>query len=100
MFLNKIVLITGGTGSFGTQMLRSLIKTKVKEIRIFSRDEKKQEDLRRSITDKRVNYVIGDVRDYQSTLSCTKNVDFIWASIVSISKYLVGSYLLTSLFIS
>jgi len=78
MFLNKIVLITGGTGSFGTQMLRSLIKTKVKEIRIFSRDEKKQEDLRRSITDKRVNYVIGDVRDYQSTLSCTKNVDFIF----------------------
>ena len=52
MFSNKKVLISGGTGSFGTQMLKSLIKTKVQEIRIFSRDEKKQEDLRRSIIDK------------------------------------------------
>ena len=78
MFTNKKVLISGGTGSFGTQMLKSLIKTKVKEIKIFSRDEKKQEDLRRSITDKRVNYVIGDVKDYNSTLSCTKNIDYVF----------------------
>ena len=78
MFTNKKVLISGGTGSFGTQMLKSLIKTKVNEIRIFSRDEKKQEDLRRSITDKRVNYVIGDVKDYNSTLSCTKNIDYVF----------------------
>tara|TARA_B100001057_G_scaffold270798_1_gene270945 strand:+ start:1280 stop:2290 length:1011 start_codon:yes stop_codon:yes gene_type:complete len=78
MFTNKKVLISGGTGSFGTQMLKSLIKTKVNEIRIFSRDEKKQEDLRRSITDKRVNYVIGDVKDYNSTLSSTKNIDYVF----------------------
>mgnify|MGYP000869547978 CR=1 FL=1 len=78
MFSNKIILITGGTGSFGTQMLKSLIKIKFKEIRIFSRDEKKQEDLRRSIKDKRINYIIGDVRDFQSTLSCTKKVDFVF----------------------
>ena len=78
MYSNKIVLISGGTGSFGKQMLKSLIKTKVKEIRIFSRDEKKQEDLRRSIKDKRVNYIIGDVRDYSSTLSCTRNVDYVF----------------------
>ena len=78
MFANKKVLISGGTGSFGTQMLKSLIKTKVKEIRIFSRDEKKQDDLRRSITDKRVNYVIGDVKDYNSTLACTKNIDYVF----------------------
>ncbi len=78
MFGNKIVLISGGTGSFGSQMLKSLLKTKVKEIRILSRDEKKQEDLRRSIPDKRVNYVIGDVRDYKTTLSCTKKVDFVF----------------------
>ena len=78
MFTKKIVLISGGTGSFGTQMLKSLIKTKVKEVRIFSRDEKKQDDLRRSITDKRVNYIIGDVRDYRSTLSCTQNVDYVF----------------------
>ena len=78
MFSNKKILISGGTGSFGTQMLKSLIKTKVQEIRIFSRDEKKQEDLRRSIIDKRVNYVIGDVKDYNSTLSCTKNIDYVF----------------------
>jgi len=78
MFSNKIILISGGTGSFGTQMLKSLIKTKVKEIRIFSRDEKKQEDLRRSLKDKRVSYIIGDVRDYKSTLSCTRKVDYVF----------------------
>ena len=78
MFNNKTILISGGTGSFGTQMLKSLIKTKAKEIRIFSRDEKKQEDLRRSLKDKRVNYIIGDVRDYKSTLSCTKKVDYVF----------------------
>ncbi len=78
MFSNKIILISGGTGSFGTQMLKSLIKTKAKEIRIFSRDEKKQEDLRRTLKDKRVNYIIGDVRDYKSTLSCTQKVDFVF----------------------
>tara|TARA_B100000767_G_C19737839_1_gene524720 strand:+ start:215 stop:1222 length:1008 start_codon:yes stop_codon:yes gene_type:complete len=78
MFNNKVILISGGTGSFGTQMLKSLIKTKVKEIRIISRDEKKQEDLRRSIKDKRVNYIIGDIRDFDSTLSCTKKVDFVF----------------------
>ena len=78
MYSNKIILISGGTGSFGKQMLKSLIKTKVREIRIFSRDEKKQEDLRRSIKDKRVNYIIGDVRDYSSTLSSTRNVDYVF----------------------
>ena len=78
MFDNKTVLISGGTGSFGSQMLKSLLKTKIKEIRILSRDEKKQEDLRRSIPDKRVNYVIGDTRDFNSTLSSTKKIDFVF----------------------
>ena len=78
MFNNKIILISGGTGSFGTKMLKSLIKTKVREIRIFSRDEKKQEDLRRSIKDNRVNYIIGDIRDLDSVNSCTKKVDFVF----------------------
>ena len=57
MFVNKVILISGGTGSFGTKMLKFLLKTKVKEIIIFSRDEKKQEDLRRNIKDNRVNYL-------------------------------------------
>jgi len=78
MFNNKVILISGGTGSFGTEMLKFLVKTKVKEIRILSRDEKKQEDLRRSIKDKRVNYIIGDVRDYSSVLSSTRKVDFVF----------------------
>ena len=69
MFNNKVVLISGGTGSFGTEMLKFLVKTKIKEIRILSRDEKKQEDLRRSIKDNRVNYIIGDVRDFKSVFS-------------------------------
>ena len=72
MFRNKIILITGGTGSFGTTMLKKLLKTNVKEIRILSRDEKKQEDLRRSIKDKRINYIIGDIRDVETTLSAVK----------------------------
>jgi len=78
MFANKVVLISGGTGSFGTEMLRFLIKTNVKEIRILSRDEKKQEDLRRSIKDNRVNYIIGDVRDYKSVFSSTRKVDYVF----------------------
>ncbi len=78
MFDKKTILITGGTGSFGTKMLEYVIKTKVKEIRIFSRDEKKQEDLRRSIKDKRVNYIIGDIRDYNSVLSSTRKVDYVF----------------------
>ena len=78
MFTNKVVLISGGTGSFGTEMLRYLIKTNIKEIRILSRDEKKQEDLRRSIKDNRVNYIIGDVRDYKSVFSSTRKVDYVF----------------------
>ena len=78
MFTNKVLLITGGTGSFGNAVLRRFLKFDIKEIRIFSRDEKKQEDLRRSIKDKRVNYIIGDVRDYKSTLSCTEKVDYVF----------------------
>jgi len=63
MFNNKVILISGGTGSIATEMQKFLVKPKEKEIRLQSRDEKKQEDLRRSIKDKRVNYIIGDVRD-------------------------------------
>ena len=78
MFKNKTILITGGTGSFGTTMLRRLLNTNVREIRILSRDEKKQEDLRRSINDKRINYIIGDIRDTETTLSATKKVDYVF----------------------
>ena len=70
----KKFLITGGTGSFGLQMVRHLLKTKVREIIIFSRDEKKQQELRNLYDTKKISYVIGDVRDYQSILdACKKN---------------------------
>ena len=63
-FSNKNVLITGGTGSFGTAVLRKLLKLKAKNIVIFSRDEKKQEDLRLEVRNSRVRYVLGDVRNF------------------------------------
>jgi UDP-N-acetylglucosamine 4,6-dehydratase/5-epimerase len=78
MFKNKIILITGGTGSFGNAMLKRMLKTDIKEIRIFSRDEKKQDDMRHEIKDKRVKYYIGDVRDYRSILYPINGVDYIF----------------------
>ncbi len=77
-FNNKTLLITGGTGSFGNAMCRRLLKTDIKEIRIFSRDEKKQDDMRRYYGDKRLKYFIGDVRDYQSVFDALTGVDYIF----------------------
>ena len=77
-FKNKIFLITGGTGSFGNAVLNKLLKTNIKEIRIFSRDEKKQYDLRKKINDERVKFYLGDIRNYSSVLEATKNVDYIF----------------------
>jgi UDP-glucose 4-epimerase len=78
MFNNKILLITGGTGSFGNAVLTRFLKTEFKEIRIFSRDEKKQDDMRRVINDDRVKFYIGDVRDYSAVAATVKNVDYIF----------------------
>jgi UDP-glucose 4-epimerase len=78
MFDNKVLLITGGTGSFGETVLKKFLKTAVKEIRIFSRDEKKQEDLRLMINDDKVKFYIGDVRDYDSIYQATIGVDYIF----------------------
>ncbi|HEV2178319.1 MAG TPA: SDR family NAD(P)-dependent oxidoreductase [Stellaceae bacterium] len=63
---HNVVLVTGGTGTFGHAVVERLLKTEVGEIRVFSRDEKKQEDMRLALKDPRVKYIIGDVRDYQS----------------------------------
>lgn len=63
MFNNKILLITGGTGSFGNAVLKRFLDTNVKEIRIFSRDEKKQDDMRHALQNSKVKFYIGDVRD-------------------------------------
>lgn len=78
MFKNKIILITGGTGSFGTAAVNRLIGTEAKEIRIFSRDEKKQDDMRRIYNDAKLKFYIGDVRDQQSVGNAMAGVDFVF----------------------
>ncbi len=78
MFENKILLITGGTGSFGNAVLRRFIDSDLKEIRIFSRDEKKQDDMRKKYNNPKLKFYIGDVRDYQSVLNVVRGVDFIY----------------------
>ncbi|MCM5050235.1 UDP-N-acetylglucosamine 4,6-dehydratase/5-epimerase [Escherichia coli] len=78
MFKDKILLITGGTGSFGNAVLNRFLSTDVKEIRIFSRDEKKQNDMRKNYNNKKLKFYIGDVRDYRSILNATRGVDFIY----------------------
>lgn len=78
MFNNKILLITGGTGSFGNAVLKRLLNTNIKEIRIFSRDEKKQDDMRHEIQDPKVKFYIGDVRDRRSVDGAMMDVDYIF----------------------
>lgn len=78
MFSGKVLLITGGTGSFGSTVLQRFSKEDFDEIRIFSRDEKKQEDQRLAYRDKRLRYYIGDVRDYRSVSNATAGVDYIF----------------------
>ena len=78
MFNNKILLITGGTGSFGNAVLNKFLNTGIKEIRIFSRDEKKQHDMRVQYNNKKLKFFIGDVRDYNSIIPAIKGVDFIF----------------------
>jgi UDP-N-acetylglucosamine 4,6-dehydratase/5-epimerase len=78
MFTNKTLLITGGTGSFGNAVLRRFLSSDVGEIRIFSRDEKKQDDMRKRYNCEKLKFYIGDVRDYQSVLSALRGVDFIF----------------------
>jgi len=80
MFSNKILLITGGTGSFGNAVLRRFLNVDVKEIRIFSRDEKKQDDMRRKYADDRLKFYIGDVRDYESIINAIRGVDYVFHS--------------------
>lgn len=78
MFDNKILMITGGTGSFGHTVLKRFLDTDVKEIRVFSRDEKKQEDMRIALANDKVKFYLGDVRDYESLRHATAGVDYIF----------------------
>ena len=78
MFDNKILMITGGTGSFGQTVLNRFLATDVREIRIFSRDEKKQEEMRIALNHPKLKFYIGDVRDYDSICQAMKGVDFVF----------------------
>ena len=78
MFKNKVLMITGGTGSFGNAVLKRFLSTEVAEIRIFSRDEKKQEDMRTSLNNNKLRFHIGDVRDYQSVYQAMRGVDYVF----------------------
>jgi UDP-N-acetylglucosamine 4,6-dehydratase len=78
MFENKILMITGGTGSFGNAVLEKFLNSDVKEIRIFSRDEKKQEDMRLHYKNDKLNFVIGDIRNFKSINSAMRGVDFVF----------------------
>lgn len=78
MFKNKTLLITGGTGSFGNAVLKRFLSTDVKAIRIFSRDEKKQEDMRIALKSDKVKFYIGDVRNYDSIDFALKGVDYVF----------------------
>jgi UDP-glucose 4-epimerase len=77
-FKEKILLITGGTGSFGNAVLRKFLDSSIREIRIFSRDEKKQDDMRRKFNNSKIKFYIGDVRDFNDAQKVMRGVDFVF----------------------
>jgi UDP-N-acetylglucosamine 4,6-dehydratase/5-epimerase len=78
LFTNKILMITGGTGSFGNAVLKRFLNTDIAEIRIFSRDEKKQDDMRKKYHNDKIKFYIGDVRDLQSVKNAMYGVDYVF----------------------
>ena len=78
MFANKVLLITGGTGSFGNAVLRRFLVSDLREIRILSRDEKKQDDMRKRYNHAKLKFYIGDVRDVDSVRTAMRGVDYVF----------------------
>lgn len=78
MYKDKVLLITGGTGSFGNAVLKYFLNTEIKEIRVFSRDEKKQEDMRIEYKNDKLNFIVGDIRDFISIDSAMRGVDYVF----------------------
>lgn len=78
MFKDNVLMITGGTGSFGTAVLERFLSTDLREIRIFSRDEKKQEEMRIAFNNDKLKFYIGDVRNYDSISQAMKGVDYVF----------------------
>ena len=85
-FTDKTLLITGGTGSFGNAVLRRFLDTDIKEIRIFSRDEKKQDDMRHRLQNPKVKFYIGDVRDKRSVDNVMTGVDYVFQAAADVYK--------------
>ena len=77
-FDNDVLLITGGTGSFGNAVLKRFLDSSLKEIRIFSRDEKKQDDMRKFYNSDKIKFFVGDVRDFQSISNAMRGVDYVF----------------------
>ena len=80
MFKNKTLLITGGTGSFGNAVLQRFLQTDIAQIRIFSRDEKKQDDMRHHYRSEKLRFYIGDVRDPESLADAMEGVDYVFSA--------------------
>jgi UDP-N-acetylglucosamine 4,6-dehydratase len=78
MFKDRVLMITGGTGSFGNTVLKRFLSTDVREIRVFSRDEKKQDEMRLAINDDKLKFYLGDIRDYSSIYAALKGVDYVF----------------------
>src|SRR5512137_571369 len=78
MFKGKVLLITGGTESFGNAAVRRFLPTNIAQIRIFSRDEKKQDDMRHELQSDKLKFYIGDVRDANSIVNATRGVDYVF----------------------
>lgn len=78
VFAGATLMITGGTGSFGNAVLKRFLDSEIKEVRVFSRDEKKQDDMRKRYSNSKLKFYIGDVRDYQSVLNAMRGVDYIF----------------------
>lgn len=78
MFADKVLMITGGTGSFGNAILRHFLQSDLREIRVFSRDEKKQDDMRLELNSRKLNFIVGDVRDFDCINSAMMGVDFLF----------------------
>ena len=78
MYKDKILLITGGTGSFGNAVLRRFLDTEISEVRVFSRDEKKQDDMRKKYNNPKLKFYIGDVRDVNSIIDAMRGVNYVF----------------------
>jgi UDP-N-acetylglucosamine 4,6-dehydratase len=78
MFKNRVLLITGGTGTFGNAVLKRFLQTEIAEIRIFSRDEKKQDEMRNALRNPKVRFYLGNVRDYDSILPAMRGVNMVF----------------------